>query len=134
MTEDTCTLYSDEFVNNYERGFDRGIKIDKMTDRLKRYFKKHSKIIINNVNNIAKEIFADLICILLLEISGDIYLYNIYCSINEVSEEKNANVKKNINNNIINIRTALVVRCMQLTKIKKGNTDIDCKFFGRNRY
>ncbi|MCI8806017.1 MAG: hypothetical protein HFE59_09085 [Clostridiales bacterium] len=129
LTEDTCTLYSDEFVNNYERGFDRGIKIDKAADRLKRYFKKHSKIIINNVNNIAKEIFADLICILLLEISGDIYLYNIYCSINEVSEEKNANVKKNINNNIINIRTALVVRCMQLTKIKKGNTDIDCKFF-----
>ena len=81
------------------------------------FFDLHKRLIIDNINNLAKEIYADLICILLLEVPGEVYLKNVFNSLDELAEDKSRKIS--LKDTIINIRAALIIQCMQVEQAEK---------------
>lgn len=104
------TIYSEDFVEGILNGYNNAQIVEEKIKAFTDYFEKNSRSIIDNINNIAKEIFADLVCVLLLGTPGEVYLKNIYSNLNELSE---VGAKISIEDNIVSVRVALMIRCMQ---------------------
>ncbi len=104
------TFYSEEYTGDLIKTYEKSKRAKENEEGFRKYIESEKKEIIGNINNIAKETYADLICILLLETPCEVYLKNIYNSIREWLEGDN---KYWMDNNIVNFRVGIILKCMQ---------------------
>ncbi|MCI8557827.1 MAG: hypothetical protein HFI19_08690 [Lachnospiraceae bacterium] len=117
VSKNKITAYDETFVDKMLEENEKEKEIKEKAKELVDFFDLHKRLIIDNINNLAKEIYADLICILLLEVPGEVYLKNVFNSLDELAEDKSRKIS--LKDTIINIRAALIIQCMQVEQAEK---------------
>lgn len=117
VNENKITVYDETFIDKMLEENEKEKEIKEKAKELVDFFNLHKRLIIDNINNLAKEIYADLICILLLEVPGEVYLKNVFNSLDEFAEDKSRKIS--LKDTIINIRAALIIQCMQVEQAEK---------------